>query len=331
MLCIRTAWQDVFSNPISPSNVLSPKLYKIRRELQANSHYIANSFFNEISSSSTGGALFCNTGSSSTKLLIECSSFKSCHSGNRYAGAIYFKSGQCCFYKVCGYDCSITSDYAYFQFAYVYVTDNSTYINNVNDSSITYSINNYDAWYIMNHYNGKINIISVNLSHNKCSAQSAIRCHPSSTSSSDLPCLISLSSFTNNTAHMNYYCLDFENDNAYKRIQTSSILHNTQKSSSYGIICSSGNLDIIDSCILENDASHKVLYARSGSITIKNCTIEDNIKTDGSVDITDKIIVHLIINIDCYVPKICMPQTFSCFRRRIGTFGLLTCMFINPY
>ena len=94
---VHTAWQDVFSTPASPSNTIVPKQYTERTSLSANTHYLADSLFYAITSSSIGGALCCNTSSSSTKLLIESSSFTSCHtSGNYLAGAIYFKSGQCC-------------------------------------------------------------------------------------------------------------------------------------------------------------------------------------------------------------------------------------------
>ena len=172
----------------------------------------------------------------------------------------------------------------------VYVTNDLSYINRVNDSSIIYSINNNaGTWNVMSHGYGKINIISVNMSHNKCSYVSGIWCEPySSTSSTDPPCLISFSTFTDNTAHTNYYCLQFGNSGACKEIRTSNILRNRQASSSGGIIYSNGNLNIINSCILDNDKEHNLLYAKSNTITVKNCTIEDNVKTYGSVKITDK-------------------------------------------
>ena len=61
------------------------------------------------------------------------------------------------------------------------------------------------------------------------------------------------------------------------------VLNNKQTESSYGIIYANANLLIKDSCILGNDKNKNVFYEDHSSckITISNCTIDDDIFTNG--------------------------------------------------
>ena len=350
---LNSAWKDVFSSPVSPSNTLSKQEYDSRQTLPTNSHYITNCIFNSITDGLNGGALYC-VDSETTKLLIERSSFISCHSYSN-GGAIFFNNGQCCISKVCGYDCS-TYDANCFQFDNVICTDYSTYINTVEDSSISYSINYDDqASYTMDHVQGKININAMNISHNKCSSISGIYCSPfRDTNSNYQLCLISLSSFVNNTAHTNSMCMSFDVEITTKEIRTCNIVRNTQKCSENGIIYTYGNLNIIDSCLLGNDEKHCILYAQSYTITIKNCTFEGSVNTGGIVKITKRVtksFINALVHIntqkcvaqfdsvgDLTAPQLSTPNlpssrnncNNSCFLKkpRIDMLGYLTYVFI---
>ena len=165
--------------------------------------------------------MFC---SSSINILIEETTFTECHTTSYSCGAIYFDYvGNCCLVKVCGYKCSTGSNY-YYQFDYV---EAYSYNSNINDSSIAYSYNsNINAWYTMYHGYGRFISCAVNVSNNYCSGISAIECYRSST------CLISFSSFANNTCHTDYICLDFGGSNADNEIRTSNVIRNKQSSSS---------------------------------------------------------------------------------------------------
>ena len=142
-------------------------------------------------------------------------------------------------------------------------------INTVNDSSIAYSYNsNDDACCTMAHVYGHFISCAANVSNNYCSLVSAIGCYSPST------CLISFSSFANNTCHTDYICLRFYGSNADNEIRTSNVIRNKQSSSSYGTIYSySSNLFIKDSCIVSNEATCD-FYANSCTITITHCTID---------------------------------------------------------
>ena len=260
-----------------------------------------NSVFESITSSSSGGALSFSGLSQESKLFIEQSSFTECHTDGN-GGAIYFCcNGQCVLSKVCGYKCSTTNS-ADCQFDYVYTSDALTYKNEVNDSSIVYTFNSNNAWYTLFHYYGRIIVNSVNVSRNYCYGTSGIYCYPSKstqTSSCAPSCLITLSTFTNNTAHTYYICLELSKSDAYKEIRQSNVIRNTQTSQSYGIIYSNCNLNIISSCILENVAQY-ILYEGSSSYSIKviNSTTDSSITTYGSVSIEDKAKIFVNENIN---------------------------------
>ena len=165
-------------------------------------------------------------------MFVEETTFTECHC-SRNGGAIYFSnSGSCALAKVCGYKCSTTSGSNY-QFDRVYVTNSGlTIINTINDSSIAYSLNDKSAWYTLGHEFGRINSCSVNVSNNKCSQTSGIYCYPypsSSASSGDPSCIISFSTFTNNTCHTNHVCLYLNQGSAFKEINRCNVLRNTQQ------------------------------------------------------------------------------------------------------
>ena len=208
-------------------------------------------------------------------MLVEETTFTECQSSGS-GGAIFFGyDGNCALAKVCGYKCSTTNSNNC-QFDRVYVTSSAlTFVNTVNDSSIAYTSNSNNAHYTLCHGYGRIIACSVNVSNNNCSRYSGIYCYPYpslSGSSGDASCLITFSTFANNTCHTYYICLLMDKGSAYKEITRCNVVRNTQQSrDSLGTIYSIGNLDIKYSCILDNSAKYD-FYANSYTITISNCT-----------------------------------------------------------
>jgi hypothetical protein len=259
--------------------------------------YVHDCFFQSCSSSSHGGAISC--GSSVYKLLVEQTSFVSCSTSNQRGGAIYFYStsyGECILSRICGFDCSSTNpSNSWGQFAHTNTKTDATYKNYVNDSTFTHSTNwnsgSYETLWLQY---GNILCPSINITDNSYYGWTALLCRPTTGTSSPTPypsCL-SYSSFVNNTANGEYCCIYHENSGSTQCIDSCNIINNKQTSSSHGIIYASGNLLIKDSCVIGNDEKNKVFYVSSSSykITISNCTIDDDIFTNGRYSGTVTII-----------------------------------------
>ena len=94
----KQTFQEAFGTSTSPTEYINEK----SRLTPSNANvHVDNSFFEDCTSSSKGGAVYCS-GSSVAKLLISQSSFTSCKTSNDKAGAIYYYntgSGQCVFVK----------------------------------------------------------------------------------------------------------------------------------------------------------------------------------------------------------------------------------------
>jgi hypothetical protein len=107
---------------------------------------------------------------------------------------------------------------------------------------------------------------------NKCQYYSVISCYPSSN------CSLSYYSFTDNIAN-GYGCVWLNGGGANYKIKNCNILRNTQVTiNSHGIVYTSGNLEIGDSCILENKATYIFNQASSYTITLSNCTVDSSSK-----------------------------------------------------
>jgi hypothetical protein len=287
----KAAWNDYFTgNP----NLIQSNEYKTKPALSDANVYILNCLFISITSSGDGGALQCT---SVQNLLIESTSFLYCKTNNNNGGAIFFSnsgSGQCVLNEVCGYDCysTYTSSSACEQFAYIYVYDVASSRNYVNYSSITRCVNDFsNSYYIMRHYYGNIFYPSANLSMNKCGYR-AIFCVPS-TDSNYATCSFSYSTFADNIAtSYTFFCLPSSSPKF--EIKSCNILRNTQSSSSEGTIASWGNLNIKDSCILENRATNIFYQVNSGyTITLSNCTVDST--TNNQNLITQNIVTKSFI------------------------------------
>jgi hypothetical protein len=288
MILPRFVWNEYFT--VSPATAHVYSEYSSRLNYSSGSVYVLNCLFNRITSGSYGGALYCS--GSVTYLLIESSSFFTCRTSAKYGGAIYFQNtnnGESVLHEVCGYDCcsTYTGDVPYDQFALIYIKNVASSKNYFNYSSISHCVNERsDSRHTVRLYYGKICCPSVNLSMNKCGVCSGILCQPYYDSSS-ITCSVSYSSFTDNNAP-GYNFNHFTNLDGKCEMKSCNVLRNTHGPSSGGIISANGNLNIEDSCILENTATYIFYTHNSYSITLSNCTVD---KTTNSGYLTIKNIV----------------------------------------
>jgi hypothetical protein len=288
---IRNAWNDYFTG--GPTLIQS-KEYGTRPTLSGTSVHVSNCLFRSITSGSHGGALSIT---SVTYFLAESSSFFSCNSSSSYGGAIYFhntNNGQCVFHGVCGYDCFAN---AHGQFSYVYVKNDATSKNYVIYSSISRCLNvNSNSYGIVHPVFGKVCCTSINVSKNKCKYRTGIYCNPYYDPNS-VTCLLSYSTFADNYA-TSQICIYLCSSGLKHEIKSCNILRNTQVSSSDGIIYTSGNLVIEDSCILENSANY-IFYSTSSSytITLSKCTVDKTLN-NGYLTIQNTVTKSFILTLN---------------------------------
>jgi hypothetical protein len=269
IVCERTAWSDYFTG--TPTNY-SSQTYGSRHTPSGTSVHISNCLFRSIRSTSQGGAVYCS--GSARYFLVESTSFFTCKTSNE-VGAIYFYhgSGQSVLYGVCSYDCCTTNS-NYYQFGYIRVNNAISNKIYVNYSSIVRCVNeNSSPWQMLALECGKICCSSVNSSLNICYYRSGITCWPSSDSS--VTCSLTYSSFTDNY-DTGSVCIVLNRVGANFEMKSCNILRNTQGAvSAEGTVYITGNLNIYDSCILENTATYTFSQDYSSyTITLSNCTVD---------------------------------------------------------
>ncbi|HPY76198.1 MAG TPA: hypothetical protein PLB63_12445, partial [Planctomycetota bacterium] len=177
-ISFRTSFEDVYN--ITEYTV--PEYTGTRLAPTGNNVYIHFCFFEELTSSEEGGAIYCCV----QRLLVEQSSFISCKTSDDRGGGIYSSSSQCVLSKICAFKCYSTYSYdscaegeedPYFycsyysdgQFAYISASRNITCKNHVNDSSITHTLkDSTDPQYPLYLDDGNILCTSVNLTKNEC-------------------------------------------------------------------------------------------------------------------------------------------------------------------
>jgi hypothetical protein len=149
-----------------------------------------------------------------------------------------------------------------------------------------------NSLYIMRHYYGKICYPSVNLSMNKCGYRT-IYCYPS-TDSNSATFSMSYSTIADNIAS-SCTCIMLNMPGAKNEIKSCNILRNTQPlGNGEGTVYANGNLNIEDSCILENKATY-IFYATSSYIiTLSNCTVDSTSKY-GSLTIQNTVTKSFIL------------------------------------
>jgi hypothetical protein len=290
---IKATFDDVFGTGLNPTEYKGPVYSGSQTKPTQTNVHVHHCVFRGCADTSNGGALSC--GSAVYRLLIEQTSFISCQSSGQCGGAIYFESsanGQCVLNKVCGFNCFSTytsgSSSNWGQLAYTSTKNDISYKNDVNDSSITHSTKKGAyPYYQFRLGNGKILCPSINLTHNECCRYPALYTSPVSGTET---VRISYSSIVNNTANGGYSCFLLQNSGSSQLIDTCNILNNKQTTSfDLGTFNSNTNLIIKNSCILGNNNGYIVFKASSSTITISNCTLDDDIRsgrTAGSVIIT---------------------------------------------
>jgi hypothetical protein len=230
-----------------------------------------------------------------TYLLVESTSFFSCRTSNQFGGAIFFENsnGRCVLNKVCGYDCNSTyNGYSEGQFSRIVVNNAASSRNYVNYSSITRCVNGgSDTHHTLRLCYGKICCPSVNISMNKCGHHSGIVFQPLAVSNT-VTGLLSYCSFTDNVANV-HVCIHPYYGGSNSEIKSCNILRNTQVSSSGGTILAKDNVNITDSCILENKATY-IFNAAAYTITVSNCTLDSTSKT-GNVEIQNTVTKSFIL------------------------------------
>jgi hypothetical protein len=284
----RTAWDDFFSG--SPTRIQFTE-YRTGQTLSDTSVHVSDCLFRYITSTTDGGALYCN---SVQYVLVESCSFFSCKTSDN-AGAIYFENsnnGQCVLNEVCGYDCCTTTYYN-MQFGYMYMNNGVTNKNYVNYSSISRCVNEItNAQFTLYLYYGNNCCPSVNSSMNKCHGRSGIYCNPS-LDSNFVTCSLSYSTFVDNNSTV-YTCISLYMAGAKYEIKSCNILRNTLGSGSEGIIYTRGITMIQDSCILENKATYIFYASSSYTITLSNCTVDSTSKS-GSLTIQNTVTKSFIL------------------------------------
>jgi hypothetical protein len=281
---LKTTFADFYGPGYTNIKEYADPKYKVGIVPTDQNVFVHDCVFEDCTSSSNG-ALSC--GNSIYKLLVYQTSFVSCWSRSSYGGAIYFDSttnGECILCKICGFDCSSTnSGNSYGQFARINTKIYATYKNYVNDSSFSHSSNmNTDSYYVLCLNYGNILCPSVNLTNNLCYSFTAFYCYPTTGTGSPVSdtFYISYSSIVNNTAN-GYSCFYHHNSDSSQCIDTCNVINNKQTTSTYGTFYLYANLLIKDSCIIGNNKKNIVFYVSSGKMTISNCTIDDNIFTNG--------------------------------------------------
>jgi hypothetical protein len=299
MIMKKRTFADVYGPDCNATDYTGPE-YTTRLAPVERDVYVHNCVFGNISSSEDGGALFCS--SSVYRLLVAQSSFISCKTSSKFGGGICFEStskGQCVLSRICAFNCYSTISNSNGQFARIRTSFGINYKNHINDSSITHTlkVGSIFPWYTLCLYYGIILWPSVNLTNNECYNYPAFYCDPSTYGT----CCISFSSIVNNTAKGGHGCFWFQNSLSSNCIYTCNILNNIQTLDEYGTIETWTNLFIKDSCILGNNKGKTVFYEGyySSTITISNCTIDDDIFTNtryyGSVTV-NKTIERAFIN-----------------------------------
>jgi hypothetical protein len=278
----RTGWNDYFTG--TPT-LMQQRVYESTQTLSGTNVHVLNCLFKSITSSNRGGAFYCT---SVSYLLVESSSFFSCKTTRDYGGAIFFENGngQCVLHEICGFDCCSTNtgSSSCCQNVYIYVNNAASSKNYINYSSIVRCVNvNLNSYYTMYLQYGKVCCPSVNISMNECQYYSGIYSNPLRDSNS-FTGLFSYCSITDNIAN-GHTCIRSWWGNINIEFKSCNILRNTQGTlSSGGTIYTHDNINILDSCILENKATYIFNQAYSSNrVTVSNCTLDSTSKTGNVV------------------------------------------------
>ena len=242
--------------------------------------YVHNSVFNSLKESNYGSAIFLNTTSDNTKLLIEESYFHNCIA-NKQGGSIYKESnGHSVINKVCSTMCQINSDLGGLFCKIETVKEERQNINYFLNSFVSKCYSK-DYGYTVLLYYGEICIKHLNMSHNINAEFPCFDLFPT------IEANVTFSTFENNTALVRG-CFAFDARNVSSLIKNSNYIYNKQvQNTTRGLFYSISTLTIEDSTFLYN---YSPLYyfeiSNYCNINLRNCTIFlDQLKTNGELSI----------------------------------------------
>ena len=183
---------------------------------------------NEITYSGDGAAI--SIIQSNVHFLVEFSTFVECSTteSSSRGGVLYIIYSDFALNHVCAIKCNSSNSYSF-----TYVDYSGRAVNSIHQSSIANCFSKHD--YTLYHAHGKIDIKSVNLSHNKVNRYSALTCVPSSTKNNDdkIGTNIRYSSFADNIAslsiciYLNY--ISGSDDAVEHLIRNTNIIRNPSK------------------------------------------------------------------------------------------------------
>ena len=280
---------SVYGVDVSPSSK-NARIKTSQNFSSSTNIYVFGCEFVECSSSSSAGGAIRVSSSSSTKMLVEKSTFYRCKTTGYYSGAISFGTeGNCVLSEICSFECCTTTDHQ-FQFAKIWCTNSKEYINRLNDSTISRSIND-NSGTSFDPYHGVVTLTNNNFSLNNCKFRPCCWLDPTE----ETTFTYCYNTDSNNTAEL-WQITVFVNYNGGFEIKFCNIIKNEilNRTAEGGIIYTNRNLTIRDSCILENKATC-ILYEDSYSryrytITVSNCTLDEDfeLKKESYVTITNK-------------------------------------------
>ena len=225
-------------------------------EISTDYLYVYNCYFHN-TRSTFGGAIHQRSGKC---FLVERCSFYNCSSSNDTA-VIRVTHGNCVIAYVCAQHCkSDTND----GFCSIFANDDKK-INNILHSSISHcSANKNHIAYMVS---GKIQVQSLNISHNSALLRCGLFCGPNI--SDTLGATVIYSSFSNNTGDSQCVSMSTQyNNGGYNEIKYVNIIYNRV----IYVVYSLGDLIIIESCIMKNE--NPTFSPAQGNITIVNCSID---------------------------------------------------------
>ena len=273
----RKTW-DMFYKSETPDEIQSIENTKQQTPDQ-NSIFIARSYFTGKITSQQFGFVYVNN--SNADVLVETSSFIEITSSN-WAVALYFKVKNAVYYKICGFDAKTTSTGTEI-FDHTEVGDNINNKNIVLLSSFGY-IKSPSGSKATSHHYGQELVKYANTSHNECAGCSAIQ-SVASKENKRISALFSYSSFVNNSATSNDYCIYIRPSYEESKylIQSCNIISNKQNTNTYGLVSSSCELTIDNSCIMNNNATLVVAVYNNYKMTLINTFIDEDSSVSGDI------------------------------------------------
>ena len=304
--CIKhTNWNDMWNDGGAVDPIIYQNTGSNRTTFTSSSDqclYICNSYFYDMSGNTNGGCIYVSTKSSTTKLLVETSTFYNSSVLSKGA-VIYMQEGNSILSKLCGVECKTEQNSG--AFSRIDVTNHETSINRVLDSTIT-RCSSVDNGYPLCNYYGEIIMKSVNVSKNKCSVCSAFLCWGTENEKSSSIASISFTSITNNTAET-YLCVSFRDTGPYIMNYTNIIFNIQQNDSIYGLIAGNGKTTLIHITILGNQGN-PIFQSSRGDFEIINSTIsDDQFQSTGS-----KLITSNLTPFSFFVNSMSFLSTGSC-------------------